>query len=103
MKSNRAGAGANIIALHDLPIGKTAVVNSIQAEGITRRRMLDLGLVPGTKVEALRVSPAGDPKAFRIRGAVIALREEEGTKILIRYREDLEHGTNPPVLRNRSK
>ncbi|OPX88480.1 MAG: ferrous iron transport protein A [Pelotomaculum sp. PtaB.Bin104] len=88
MKNNRAGAKANIIALHDLPIGKTAVVNSIQAEGIARRRMLDLGLVPGTRVEALRVSPAGDPKAFKIRGAVIALREEEGAKILISYKGD---------------
>lgn len=87
MKNNRAGA-RDIIALHDLPIGKTAVVNSIQTEGIARRRMLDLGLVPGTKVEALRVSPAGDPKAFKIRGAVIALREEEGAKILISFKED---------------
>lgn len=78
----------NIMSLYDLPIGKTAIVNSIQAEGISRRRMLDLGLVPGTKVEALRVSPSGDPKAFRIRGAVIAFRQEEGTKILINFRED---------------
>ena len=87
MKSNRGGFRDNIMALYDLPIGKTAVVNSIHAEGITRRRMLDLGLVPGTKVEALRVSPTGDPKAFKIRGAVIAFREEEGRKILVN-RED---------------
>ena len=88
MKSNLAGREDNIMSLYDLPIGKTAIINSIQAKGITRRRMLDLGLVPGTKVEALRVSPAGDPKAFRIRGAVIAFREEEGTKILVDYKED---------------
>lgn len=87
MQSNRAGCRDNTMALYDLPIGKTAVVNSIQAEGITRRRMLDLGLVPGTKVEVLRVSPTGDPKAFRIRGAVIAFRREEGTKILVEREE----------------
>lgn len=85
MKRNRGGyeTTKNILCLKDLPLGKSAIVNSIQAEGITRRRMLDLGLIPGTKVEALRVSPAGDPKAFRIRGAVIAFREEEGSKILV--------------------
>lgn len=78
----------NIIALCDLPLGKSAVVNSIQAEGMVRRRMMDLGLVPGTRVEALRISPGGDPKAYKIRGAVIAFREEEGSKILVSFRED---------------
>jgi len=72
-----------VMSLGDLPVGSWATVNDIRAGGITRRRMLDLGLVPGTRVEALRVSPAGDPKAYRIRGAVIALRKEEAHKILI--------------------
>ncbi len=89
MKNNGRGfREENTMSLYDLPIGKTALVNAIQAEGITRRRMLDLGLVPGTKVEALRESPTGDPKAFKIRGAVIAFREEESSKILINYKED---------------
>ncbi len=73
------------MTLSDLPIGKTAVVNTILAEGITRRRMMDLGLVPGTPVRAVRISPAGDPKAFCVRGATIAFRREEGSKILIDY------------------
>lgn len=76
-----------IISLYDLPVGRSAIVNSIQAEGISRRRMLDLGLVPGTRVEALRVSPAGDPKAYRIRGAVIAFRKEEAHQILVNLTE----------------
>jgi len=75
-----------IISLYDLPIGKWATVNAIQAEGITRRRILDLGLIPGTRVEALRVSPGGDPKAFRIRGAVIAFRKEDAHQIQINYK-----------------
>lgn len=89
MKINRGDfINESIISLYDLPIGKSAIVNSIRAEGITRRRMLDLGLVPGTKVEALRVSPSGDPRAYKIRGAVIAFREEESTKILVNYKGD---------------
>lgn len=74
-----------MISLYDLPVGKAATVSSIQARGITRRRMLDLGLVPGTRVEALRVSPAGDPKAYRVRGTVIAFRKEEARQIQINY------------------
>jgi len=75
-----------VITLYDLPVGNTAIVDSIQADGMTRRRMMDLGLVPGTRVETLRISPAGDPKAYRIRGAVIAFRKEEALKILIDFK-----------------
>ncbi|MFZ5643920.1 MAG: FeoA family protein [Bacillota bacterium] len=74
-----------VISLHELPLGKWAVVDSILAEGIARRRMMDLGLVPGTKVEAVRQSPSGDPKAFKIRGAVIAFRKEEASKIMVSH------------------
>ncbi|MCL4441809.1 iron transporter FeoA [Desulforamulus profundi] len=89
MQNNRGVfSGENIISLCDLPVGKAAVINSIEAEGITRRRMMDLGLVPGTRVEALRISPAGDPKAYKIRGAVIAFRQEEGSKILVNFKGD---------------
>lgn len=75
-----------IIPLADLPLGKWGTVHSIRSEGITRRRMLDLGLVPGTRVEAVRNSPAGDPTAFNIRGALIAFRKEEGQKILVEFK-----------------
>ncbi len=67
-----------------LPIGRKGIVLEIKATGNTRWRLLDLGLVPGTVVEAVRRSPIGDPTAFRIRGAVVALREEDGDKILVR-------------------
>jgi len=76
-----------LISLYDLPLGRSAVVNSIGAQGLARRRMMDLGLVPGTRVNALRCSPAGDPKAFKIRGAVIAFRKEEARRILVELKE----------------
>ncbi|MDD4238497.1 MAG: FeoA family protein [Desulfotomaculaceae bacterium] len=86
MEYKQGDCPTKIISLHDLPVGKLATVSSIQAAGLTRRRMLDLGLVPGTRVKALRISPAGDPKAYRIRGAVIAFRKEEAQQILINYK-----------------
>lgn len=73
----------NIIPLNLIPCGKCAKVKAITAEGTLRRRMLDLGLVIDTIVKSLRKSPSGDPTAYEIRGAVIALRSEEASKIMV--------------------
>lgn len=72
-----------ISSLNTLPLGKKAVVSDLTACGIERRRMQDLGLVRGASVEALHKSPTGDPTAYFIMGAVIALRGEDAQKILI--------------------
>lgn len=66
-----------------LPMGKKAEVVNIGTGGLMRNRLLDLGLVPETIVEAIRKSPAGDPVAYKIRGAVIALRVEESRQITV--------------------
>ncbi len=71
------------IQLNFLPLGKKGKVKVLTSEGTIRRRMLDLGLIADTEVEALQKSPSGDPVAYHIRGAVIALRSEEASKILI--------------------
>lgn len=73
----------NIIPLNMVPIGSFALVRELIADGSSRRRMLDLGLVQDTEVKSLRRSPSGDPIAYQIRGAVIALRSEEASKILV--------------------
>jgi len=51
--------------------------------GLERRRLMDLGIIPGTVVEAEIRSPVGDPTAYRVRGAVIALRREQADQVLI--------------------
>lgn len=71
-------------SLNHLPIGQKGQVFSLISNGKERRRMLDLGLVQGTTVEALQKSPSGDPVAYFIRGAVIALRQEDAQKVLIK-------------------
>lgn len=48
-----------------------------------RRRLLDMGLIEGTRISCLQKSPAGDPVAYLIRGAVIALRSEDSSQILV--------------------
>ncbi len=71
------------IPLNYLPLGKKAIVRELISDGNTRRRMLDLGIITNTVIEALQRSPSGDPIAYDIRGAVIALRSEEASKILV--------------------
>ena len=71
------------IPLSFLPTGKTARVRELTSNGISRRRMPDLGIIWDTDVKALQKSPSGDPVAYLIRGAVIALRSEEASKIMV--------------------
>ena len=71
--------------LSGLDLGEqgTVVAISPALRGPERRRMLDLGLLPGTVVTAEIRSPGGDPTGYRIRGAVIALRQEQADQIRI--------------------
>jgi Fe2+ transport system protein FeoA len=57
-----------------------------------RRRLMDLGVIPGTIVAAEMASPMGDPTAYRIRGALIALRKDQAGLIVIEPEE--LHGDN---------
>lgn len=72
--------------LSDLAPGQRGTVRALGATGAMRRRMLDIGLTPGTEVECLGRSPAGDPSAYLIRGAVIAIRASDGRDVLLRSR-----------------
>mgnify|MGYP000949104711 CR=1 FL=1 len=71
------------VPLNQLPMGVKASVVSLNANGPERRRMLDLGVIGGTQIEPLYKSPSGNPVAYRIRGAVIALRADVSDKILV--------------------
>lgn len=70
--------------LFELQSGQNCLIDEILIDGSMRRRLLDLGLTQNTKVKCVGKSPLGDPKAFLIRGAVIALRQEDCQKILIK-------------------
>lgn len=57
--------------------GQSAVVTSLGVSGSMRRRLQDIGLVGGTPVTCLHISSAGDPAAYLIRDAVIAIRSDD--------------------------
>ncbi|MBE3587999.1 MAG: ferrous iron transport protein A [Thermoanaerobacteraceae bacterium] len=70
--------------LSELPVGQWGRVVSLQKGDVSGYRLLDLGLVPGTAVQAVRRSPVGDPTAYHIRGALIALRREEAARVMVK-------------------
>jgi DtxR family Mn-dependent transcriptional regulator len=71
--------------LHELAQGQTGRVVQLlpRLRGAERRRLLDLGMLPGTLVRAELRSPVGDPVAYRVRGALIALRHDQARHIQV--------------------
>lgn len=71
--------------LSTLKLGEKATVAGISpaCRGLERRRFMDLGILPGTHIEVDLSSPSGDPMAYRVRGALIALRHEQANMINI--------------------
>ena len=74
-----------LLSLCGVREGGRCRVRSMYNEGAMRRRLHDIGLIEGTEVLCLNRSPSGDPTAYLIRGAVIALRRKETEKILVTY------------------
>lgn len=70
--------------LAEMKVGQRARVVELLVEGLTRRRFLDLGLLPGTEVRAVMRSPLGTPMAYDVRGSILAIRPEDALKITVK-------------------
>lgn len=77
------------VYLNDIRPGEMGVVKELRSKGGILHRFLDIGLVEGTEVECVGRSPCGDPAAYLIRGAVIAIRDEDSGNIVIHKRRGL--------------
>ena len=77
---------ADVVALSALPEGAEAEVVGLNdtCQGFTRRRLLDLGFTPGARLRADLATFVGDPRAYRVRGTLIALRRDQASLILVR-------------------
>lgn len=73
----------NIINLNKLPLNQNGIINDIKCNENIKRRLLDLGLVKGTNIIPVLVSPSKDPRAFEVRGSIIAIRKEDAEDIEI--------------------
>lgn len=78
--------------LNELRVGGCGRVLGFDAGCAMRRRLLDLGFTEGARAECLFDSPQGDPRAYRVRGTVIALRNRDARGVLISPDGWAEHG-----------
>lgn len=71
------------MTLNKVKEGSTVEVSALLSEGPMRRRLRDIGVIEGTKIQCLQKSASGDPTAYLIRGAVIALRGDDSSRIQV--------------------
>ena len=70
-------------SLSELLEGEVCRVKAVCLEGNMKKRLADLGVIEGTKIECLHTSMFDDPTAYLIRGAVIAIRKSDSKKIIV--------------------
>ena len=70
--------------LNKISTGEYTVVSAVDTQLSLKQRLYDIGLVPGTRVKVVHQSPSGNPRAYLVRGAVVALRNCDAEKIFVR-------------------
>ncbi len=69
--------------LRELEVGGKGVIKRINSSGRLRRRIVDMGLVPGVEIEMERYAPMGNPVEVKVRNNHISLRKEEAATIIL--------------------
>ena len=69
------------MTLNELNIGESGIITFVGGEGALRRRLLDMGLTPKTKVMVRKVAPMGDPIEIHLRGYELTIRIDDAKKI----------------------
>lgn len=69
------------MTLDQLKVGSSAIISAVGRNGALRCRLLDMGLIPHTRVTLQKVAPMGDPIEIQVRGYELTLRVEEARKI----------------------
>ena len=75
------------MTLNDLKIGQSGIITAVGGEGALRLRLLDMGLIPKTRVRVQKVAPMGDPIQIQVRGYELTIRREDAQRIEIRKEE----------------
>lgn len=69
------------MTLNELPVGKSGKITAVGGEGLLRCRLLDMGLIPNTRVTVQKIAPMGDPMQLRLRGYELTLRMDDAAQI----------------------
>ena len=72
------------MTLDQLKVGTSAVITAVGGDGALRCRLLDMGLIPHTRVTLQKVAPMGDPIELYLRGYVLTLRKDDAVKITLK-------------------
>lgn len=72
-----------IVPLSTLQAGDKGIIVRINGSGITRRRLLDMGVVKRTEIEVIRTAPLGDPIELTLKGYNLTLRKVEADKVYV--------------------
>jgi ferrous iron transport protein A len=73
-------------SLADTPLGRAVTVHAVDGSRAFRRRLLEMGLVPGTAVRIVTVAPLGDPLRIQVRGGQWSIRRAEAAQIQVQSR-----------------
>lgn len=87
MKKRKSNVGSKqqmVVTLKDLSPGQKGKVEHIKGQGEVYKRLLDMGVTPGSLVEMRRVAPLGDPIEIKVKGYYLSLRKQEAEQIAIR-------------------
>ena len=71
------------MTLKELPVGQSGLITAVGGEGILRCRLLDMGLIPNTRVTVQKIAPMGDPMEIRLRSYELTLRMDDAAQIEI--------------------
>jgi len=69
--------------LAEIPLGRSVKVAAVEGARAFRRRLLEMGLVPGTDVRVVTIAPLGDPLRIEVRGGQWSIRKQEAAQILV--------------------
>lgn len=72
------------MTLDEIQPGQEVVIVEVKGEGLLRRRLLEMGLTPRTKVKVRKIAPMGDPIEVYLRSYVLTLRKDEASKIVVK-------------------
>ena len=75
------------MTLDMLNAGESGVITAVGGEGVLRCRLLDMGLIPQTRITVSKIAPMGDPMELQLRGYVLTLRKEDARSIEIKKAE----------------
>lgn len=70
-------------SLDKIKVSDVVILKKLNNTGSIRRRLLDIGFIPGTKIESILTSPFKDPTLYRIRGTLIAIRNDDAKDIIV--------------------